>query len=92
MIIAESGETTPESDFHIGECEVNLFLALIGNGEVCEDYINLCSLEELYTACSLNGNELQLNAEVLCDTVCKINIVALEFAVVVNVAKWVLIQ
>ena len=80
-----------QSHVHVRQSKVHFLCALRGHGEVCQDHIRLAGLQVLDTVGSLGRNKVDLYAQILAQTACKADIIALIFAVLVHIAERVLI-
>ena len=80
-----------QSHVHVRQSKVHFLCALRGHGEVCQDHIRLSGLQVLDAVGGLGGNEVNLYAQILAQTACKVDIIALIFAVLVHIAERVLI-
>ena len=78
-------------DVHIGKREIHFFRTFRGYRKVCKNDIHLPGFQILHAVCSFCRYIIDLNAEILSQTLCKINIVALISAVLIHVAEGVLV-
>lgn len=80
-----------QRDIHVGQREVDFLGALRRNGEVSEDDIDLAGLQVLDAVGGLGGDVVDLYAEILGQTVSELDVVALLFAVLIDIAERVLV-
>ena len=76
---------------HIGKGEVHRFRSLFRHREVCQDDIHLAGLQILHAACCLCGDIIDLHAQVFADTLGKVHVIALVGAVLIHIAKGILV-
>ena len=88
---AAVGRYNTESDVHVRKCKIYLLCSFFGYREVCEHDIYLACFEIFNTACGFGRNVVDLNAEILAYALCEVYVIALIFAVLVNITERVLV-
>ena len=76
-----------ERDLHVRLGEVDLLLALVGDGEVGQRDVHLVGREHIHTGGRIDGRVLDLHAQILGETLGEDDVVAGVLAVLVDVAE-----
>ena len=80
-----------QGNVHVRIGEVDCLSALGGDGEVCQDNVNLASLQVFNAVGCFGGYQLNIYSKVLAKAVCQLDVVALVVAVFIDVAEGALV-
>ena len=85
------GRDDTQCNVHVGQCKVHLLSALGRDGEVCQNDIDLAGLQILNAVGGFRGDEVGFHAQILGQAAGEVDIITLILAVLVHIAKRVLV-